>query len=487
MEQLTGFTVANRTVEFDIAPTADVLVTIYRVTPTEPLVGWADASVMKALDMTVAQVQQLHIIEESRDWSTLNSIVLGTAGDAWEGRGYRIQNVADPQNPQDVVTKKYMETVETGFIQQNTALMQEAKKQAGIATTKAGEASSSASQAAGSAVLAQKWAENLDSPDGTTSKSSKTWAVEASSSANASASSAQSASNSASAANLSAQTATNKANEASTSASQAASSAQVAAQKAEAASISASQASTYAVNASNSASDAAQSKSAAATSADAAAQSASNAAQSASESAASAEEAKNAAGGIGNPVRDVTEANGTVTITKSNGTSNSILVLTPSMKNQVNGVAGLTSNGKLSNTVYNFATQAEAEAGTNNTKPMTAANVKQAITKSLLDLDYVVDSFRDGPTWYRRYKSGWVEQGGIFRTATDNPENIINLNVAMKDSDYYANGVVLNGYVFALNATEGRTTTTIKYGVANLGSSWITNASGIWFACGQGA
>ena len=346
MEQITGFTVTNRTVEFDTAPTADVLVTIYRVTPTEPLVGWADASVIKALDMTVSQIQHLHIIEENRDWSRTNSVIL--EDNVYNIRFHRIINVADPQNPQDVVTKKYMETVETGFIQQNTALVQEATKQAGIATTKAGEASSSANASANSAVLAQKWAESPDSPDGTTSKSSKTWAGEASSSANASASSAQSASNSASAANLSAQTATNKANEASTSASQAASSVQVATKKAEAASTSAIQASTYAVNASNSASDAAQSKNAAAISADAAAQSATNAAQSAIEAADSAEEAKQVTSGIGNPVSGVVESNGTVTVEKTDGTSSTFSVLTPSMKNKANGVASLDETGQIS-------------------------------------------------------------------------------------------------------------------------------------------
>lgn len=172
MEQLTGFTVANRTIEFDIAPTADVLVTIYRVTPTEPLVGWADASVIKALDMTVAQIQQLHIIEENRDWSRTNSVVL--EDNVYNMRFHRVINVADPQDPQDVVTKNYMETVQGGFVQQNTALVQQATQQAGIATTKAGEASASASAAKTSETNAQKWAESPNSPDGQTDSESPT-------------------------------------------------------------------------------------------------------------------------------------------------------------------------------------------------------------------------------------------------------------------------------------------------------------------------
>lgn len=169
---MTGFTVTNRTVEFDIAPTADVLVTLYRVTPTEPLVGWADASVIKALDMTVAQVQQLHIIEENRDWSRTNSVVL--ENNVYNMRFHRMINVADPQDPQDAVTKNYMETVQGGFVQQNQALVQQATQQANIATTKAGEASVSASAAKTSETNAQKWAESPDSPDSSPDSESPT-------------------------------------------------------------------------------------------------------------------------------------------------------------------------------------------------------------------------------------------------------------------------------------------------------------------------
>lgn len=165
-EATSDFTIDGRTLIFNEAPAEEAIIVIYRKTDTKPLVSWADASVFRSGDMTISQVQQLHIIEEGQDWSKVNSIVLNNTGDAWEGRGYRIQNVADPQNPQDVVTKKYMETVQGGFVQQNTALVQEATQQASIATTKAGEASASASAAKTSETNAQKWAESTESPDG---------------------------------------------------------------------------------------------------------------------------------------------------------------------------------------------------------------------------------------------------------------------------------------------------------------------------------
>lgn len=134
-----GYTIDNRSVIFNIAPASNDVIVIYRETSTERLVSWADASVLKAADMTISQVQQLHVIEEGRDWTTTNAMILNASSE-WEGRNHKIANVLDPTAPQDVVTKHYMETVQDGFVQQNTAIKNEAAKQAQIATTKANEA-----------------------------------------------------------------------------------------------------------------------------------------------------------------------------------------------------------------------------------------------------------------------------------------------------------------------------------------------------------
>lgn len=47
--------------------------------------------------------------------------------------------------------------------------------------------------------------------------------------------------------------------------------------------------------------------------------------------------------------------------------------------NAADGVAGLDSSAKLLSQLYDFATQAEAQAGTDNTKPLNALRVAQAI------------------------------------------------------------------------------------------------------------
>lgn len=167
----SDYEVLNREVVFVTAPVAQTLIEIYRVTPTTPLVSWADASIMKALDMNVSQVQQLHIIEEGQDWSKLNSVVL--EDDVYNMRFHRVINVADPVDDQDAVTKKYMESVQGGFVSENKKLVAEATKQVDLATeqankasTKAVEASASASNAKNSEANAQKWAESSESPDG---------------------------------------------------------------------------------------------------------------------------------------------------------------------------------------------------------------------------------------------------------------------------------------------------------------------------------
>ncbi len=182
MEYGTDYTVANRQITFTTAPVG--MLYVYRETPTDRMVQFMEGSVLKATDMNISTLQQLHIIEESQDWATNNAIVFNDETLAWEAKGYRITNVADPVNAQDVVTKHYMETVQDGFVQQNTALKDEATKQANIAVEKAQIATEKADTATQQADRAQAWAESEESPDGEPdSKSSKTWAEEAAASA----------------------------------------------------------------------------------------------------------------------------------------------------------------------------------------------------------------------------------------------------------------------------------------------------------------
>ncbi len=331
LTQGTDFTVTDRVVTLAAATTLKIK--IYRQTATKPLVGWADASVLKAADMTVQSTQLLHLAEETSDLAQDGGLSKDTTDNVWDAKFNKIKNLLDPTDPGDAVTLSYITKnqdsllnqlkstgaaqnaaiVSTGDAQnarltatgdnqntrltttgdtQNTRLVTTGDSYVNTMTTLRDATATKATEANNSADLAKKWAVSASSPDGATdSKSSKTWAEEAKTSASNSAASASASKSSASA---SASSATNSANSANASKQSASASA-------------------------NSASASASSASAASTSATKAANSATNAAQSASAAAQSAENAK-----TWDPtqyVKDVTEADGVVTVTKGGGGS----------------------------------------------------------------------------------------------------------------------------------------------------------------------
>ena len=164
MDNTADYTIDSRTVVFHDAPPSNSVIRIYRETDTSRLVVWADASVLKASDMTIQQVQQLHILEEANDWTKTNSIVLNDEGNAWQGRNYRVSNVSDPTEAQDVVTKNYLENTEDSFVQRMNTIKTQTEQFANTAGNNkdsayksAQAASTSAASAAESARLAEDY------------------------------------------------------------------------------------------------------------------------------------------------------------------------------------------------------------------------------------------------------------------------------------------------------------------------------------------
>lgn len=157
---------------------------IYRQTTTDKIITWNDGSILLASDMNTEDVQMLHLQEEQQDYIQAHSINTNTDSDTkevlWDALNHRVVNVSDPKDPQDAVTKHYMENVQGGFVAANTILVQEATKQASAAKD-------SQESAKASVVKAQTWAESEGSPDGeddslsTTgkTKSAKGWAEQA--------------------------------------------------------------------------------------------------------------------------------------------------------------------------------------------------------------------------------------------------------------------------------------------------------------------
>lgn len=342
-----GYTIDNRSVIFNIAPASNDVIVIYRETTTERLVSWADASVLKATDMTISQVQQLHILEEGKDWSIANSMVLN-GDNEWEGRNHKIVNVVDPTTPQGVVTKHYMETVQGGFVQQNEQIKNEATKQAQLATQKAKEADTSAKAAKASegvastkateateqAQLAKWWAQGHMPENNPSNQSAKEWAK---------------------ASEIRANIATEKAELATQKATESLASANKAKENAAAAKSSETNAKASETAAKSSETNAKASETNAGTSAN-------KATTEANRAKTEADRAKNAADSVGNPVVSITQSGGNLTVTKGDGSSNTLTV-TPAK-----------------------ASQAEAEAGTDDIKMMTPLRVKEAIVNQTRDL-----------------------------------------------------------------------------------------------------
>lgn len=99
--------------------------------------------------------------------------------------------------------------------------------------------------------------------------------------------------------------------------------------------------------------------------------------------------------------------------------------------------------------------------------------------------DYVVETqlptAENNYTWYRKYKSGWVEMGGTINTVPATEESTIYFIIPFKDDTYYANRT-LNYYVdsndwvvYCGSAVYNKTKTSMSFRHKGAVS---------WYACG---
>lgn len=299
LTQGTDYTVTDRVVTL-AAPTG-LKIKIYRQTATKPLVGWADASVLRAADMTVQSTQLLHLAEETSDLAQEGGLSKDGTDNIWDARYNKIKNLLDPTDPGDAVNLNYITKNQTSLLtqlnntgaaqnasivstgdtqnarltatgdKQNTRLTSTGDTQnkrltdtgdsyVATMTTLKNTATDKATEATNQAALAKKWAVSDTSPDGATdSKSSKTWAESAKVSAGNAAASASASQSSADSSASYVATASSSANAAKQSALSSANSASAASSSASNAATSASNAKTSETKAASSAAAAAQS------------------------------------------------------------------------------------------------------------------------------------------------------------------------------------------------------------------------------------
>ena len=92
----------------------------------------------------------------------------------------------------------------------------------------------------------------------------------------------------------------------------------------------------------------------------------------------------------------------------------------------------------------------------NVTASVSSAFLKSDLTNIPQGMDFVIDSYYNGTDWYRLYKSGWCEQGGINSNNSKN-ERTQDLLKPYIDSNYFVNvsyngdGSIENGAIDAYN------------------------------------
>lgn len=167
----TDYSVSNKQVELLTAPTVDTAVTVYRETSTGRLVGWEDASIMTASDLTLEQVQQLHLAEETMDKVQDSGLALDPLDSQWDARFTVLKNLLDPVNPGDAVPLRYLNGIQGAVV---------------IAKDTAVIAASAASVSAAAALLSEQKAKTSETNAKTSEDNAKVSEVNAEASKNTS-------------------------------------------------------------------------------------------------------------------------------------------------------------------------------------------------------------------------------------------------------------------------------------------------------------
>lgn len=96
----------------------------------------------------------------------------------------------------------------------------------------------------------------------------------------------------------------------------------------------------------------------------------------------------------------------------------------------------------------------------------------------------VVESYKSGATWYRKYSDGWVEQGGAISISGTYQDKTITFSKAFKDTNYCAIVTTSdNSGCYAPCVNEKSTTGFKAINVCMNGTTIYPT----WYACGQGA
>lgn len=111
---------------------------------------------------------------------------------------------------------------------------------------------------------------------------------------------------------------------------------------------------------------------------------------------------------------------------------------------------------------------------------------------NLKSYDYVVERYNNGTNWYRVYKSGWIEQGGVTGALGYNTSNTINFLKPYQNTNYSVFAQPIKGSASEVGGNcpssfinnNSNSNFVLKAGSYNGQSGNVTYR---WQACGQGA
>lgn len=99
----------NKQITLTKAPQRDTIVFIYRQTPTDRSLSWKDASVLRAKDLNLSNLQLLHITEEAHDRLLDEGLSRNKGTREWDAKDSRIVNVGYPTDSKHAVTIEYLD------------------------------------------------------------------------------------------------------------------------------------------------------------------------------------------------------------------------------------------------------------------------------------------------------------------------------------------------------------------------------------------
>ena len=146
-------------------------------------------------------------------------------------------------------------------------------------------------------------------------------------------------------------------------------------------------------------------------------------------------------------------------------------------------LSNLTTTGKA-----NVSAQGTYDAGATYEAGTVGAAIKDKadtdLANVLVNIDFVIESqlptAENNYTWYRKYRSGWVEQGGSADfSATSGTVYTVTLLVTMADANYTAIGIpsmIGSGTGGFSIGVDSRTTTQVSF----RGSTSSTNIVNVW-------